>query len=238
MRTMRQLISALLVALAFLAALPAPAFAGTEGRLVARMNAERSARGLAPLRVYGDLVGDARAHSRRMMEEGRLFHNGNLGAVTTGWEALGENVGVGPSVDAIHEAFMASSSHRRNILGDFNYVGVGVVQEAEDKFWVTVIFMKGPADLLDPAPTTTTTTTTTIPPPTTTVPAATTTTTTPPPATTTTTTPPPATTATPPTSRSAGRIADRGGSSQTDSPVRTDRPPVFRRMRLGGVYVV
>jgi len=143
----------------------APAIAGSEGSFVAKMNAERTARGLAPLRVYGDLVDDARAQSQRMMADGNLFHNPALGSVTSGWIALGENIGSGASVDAIHAAFMASATHRGNILGDFNYVGVGVAVESADRMWVTVVFMKGADDLLDGGGTTTTTTTTTVPEP-------------------------------------------------------------------------
>ena len=39
----------------------------------------------------------------------------NLGSVTTGWKALGENVGVGPDVSSLFDAFMGSSAHRSNI---------------------------------------------------------------------------------------------------------------------------
>ena len=179
----------------------APALAGAESSFVNKTNSARAAAGKAPLQVYWDLTDDARAHSKRMMEEGTLYHNPNLGSVTTGWEALGENVGVGPSVSLLFDAFMNSSGHRANILGNYNYIGVGVSAETETKLWVTMIFMRGPDDLLDPPPTTTTTTTsttTTTEPPTTTTtePPSTTTTTTKPPSPTTTTTKPPTTTTT------------------------------------------
>jgi uncharacterized protein YkwD len=54
---------------------------------------------------------------------------------------------------------MASPAHRGNILGDYNYVGVGVVQESADKMWVTVVFMRGPEDLVGRGKESTTTTT-------------------------------------------------------------------------------
>jgi hypothetical protein len=98
-----------------------------------------------------------------MMAAGRIYHTGNLAGVASGWEALAENVGAGPSVDSLHSAFMNSAGHRANILGDYNYVGVGAASDG-DLLWVTVIFMRKGA----PAETTTTTTTTTIAPPTTT----------------------------------------------------------------------
>ena len=148
----RVVLTVMAVAIASAGLVTSPASAANgEGSFVSKMNAERSARGLAPLEVYWDLVDDARAHSATMASEDRLHHNPNLGGVTSGWQGLGENVGVGPSVSSLHDAFMASSGHRANILGDFNYVGVGVVKESDTKIWVTVVFMRGPAGLVTPA---------------------------------------------------------------------------------------
>jgi len=79
-----------------------------------------------------------------MRERGTIFHNPNLAAATSDWLGLGENVGVGASVGSLHEAFMRSPGHRDNILGDYNYVGVGVAEGSDNLLWVTVIFMRGP----------------------------------------------------------------------------------------------
>ena len=180
MRTRRRIL-VLMATLAFaVVGWVIPAHAGAEGSFVSMMNAERAAQGLPALQVYWDLTDDARAHSQQMASSGNLHHNPNLGSVTNAWQALGENVGVGASVEILHEAFMGSSAHRGNILGDFNYVGVGVTEDAEATLWVTVVFMKGPAGLVDGGETTTTTavpaTTTTVVPTTTTAAPATTTT--------------------------------------------------------------
>ena len=133
------------------------AFAASEDSFLAKLNAERSSRGLSVLSSHWDLVDDAEAHSNRMMNADDLHHNPNLGNVTTGWLALGENVGVGPSVNSIHTSFMNSSGHRSNILGDFTHVGIGAVRESDNKLWVTVVFMKanGGAATTTAAPTTT-----------------------------------------------------------------------------------
>jgi hypothetical protein len=37
---------------------------------------------------------------------------------------------------------MASASHRANLLGDYDYVGIAVVEETSGKLWVTVVFMR------------------------------------------------------------------------------------------------
>lgn len=147
-RTLIVLVTAAVVSAGLVAA---PALASSsESAFVTKINAERTARGLGPVEVYWDLVDDARAHSTLMRAEDRLHHNAGLGGVTSGWISLGENVGVGPSVPGLHTAFMESSGHRANILGDYNYIGVGVVEESGTKMWVTVIFMRGPEGLVTP----------------------------------------------------------------------------------------
>lgn len=130
--------------------LAAPAAAAPEDSFVSKINASRAANGLAPLEVYWDLADDAEAHSKVMKAESDLHHNPELAHVTSGWSALAENVGVGPDVPRLHDAFMESSGHRKNILGNYNYVGVGVVRESETKIWVTVVFMRGPEGLVSP----------------------------------------------------------------------------------------
>lgn len=196
MHTYRRLLILASAAAVFVALFAVPAVAGSAGQFISKINASRSSAGLPPVESYWDLADDARRHSNSMAERGELYHSGNLGSVTSGWTGLGENVGVGLDVSSLHQAFMNSSGHRRNILGDYNYVGIGVTVDDDGFMWVTAIFMKAAGGLNDPpdttttAPPTTTTTTTRPPPPTTT------TTTAPPTTTTTTTRPPPPTTTT------------------------------------------
>jgi hypothetical protein len=160
-----------LIALAMLTTvLAAPAHAGPEGTLVSRINSSRAAAGLPPVETYWDLTDDARAHSARMAAEGRIFHNSALASVTGVWQALGENVGVGWDPNELHDSFMSSGPHRANVLGDYNYVGVGVKTDDDGAIWATVIFMRAAPGLnggstTTTAPPTTTTTTTTTPPP-------------------------------------------------------------------------
>ncbi len=155
----------------------ASAASGDESSMVSLINAERTARGLNTLDVYWDLVDDARAWTGSMIGDGYISHNPNLASVTTGWSTLGENVGVGPNADRLHRAFMESPGHLANIVGNYNYIGIGADRSPDGNLYITVVFMLGPNGLVDPpttttvAPpaTTTTTTTTTVPsPPTTT----------------------------------------------------------------------
>ena len=137
-------------------ATPVLATPGEEASFVNLINSERSNRGLNTLDVYWDLVDDARVHSNVMNDADDLFHSSNLANVTSGWAALGENVGVGPNVADLHTAFMNSAGHRDNILGDWDTVGVGVTHSDQGYLFVTVLFMKSaeapPAPAPEPAP--------------------------------------------------------------------------------------
>ena len=117
-----------------------------EAALLTLINNARSQQGLSELSIHPDLVANARGHADAMAGRATLFHNPNFGDAATGWTALGENVGFGKKVDDIFAAFLASPSHRANILGDYNYAGVGVTVDSRGKLWVTVVFMQGPAD--------------------------------------------------------------------------------------------
>src|SRR6056297_2795113 len=99
-----------------------------ESELVRLTNQARAERGLdAALQVAPDLTAVARSHAARMAGDDHLHHNPALTADVSGWDIVGENVGRGPSVDALHRALMDSPSHRDNILDErYTQIGVGI----------------------------------------------------------------------------------------------------------------
>lgn len=124
-----------------------------EAEFLELINQERAAEGLDPLARLDVLVEGARGQAQAVRDAGYLFHNPDLADVTTGWYALGENVGYGPTVIALHDAFMNSPGHRANVMKDtYNYGGVGVVIDANSVIWVAIVFMYGPAGLAEPQP--------------------------------------------------------------------------------------
>jgi hypothetical protein len=145
MAAIRRAMGALVALTVLVVGLATPVAASTADDFLARINGERMAAGLDPLTLRADLVDDAMAHSERMWVEDRLYHNPALASVATGWMSLGENVGVGPSVGVLHQAFMDSPGHRANVLGDYDSIGVGVVTVSDDQMWVTMVFMKSAA---------------------------------------------------------------------------------------------
>lgn len=116
-----------------------------EHQFVEMINDERRQRGLSPLATHGDLVAGGRLQADAIRDAGRLYHNPDLGSVTTGWTKLGENVGYGGTVSGLHLAFMNSPGHRANILDPaYTHVGVGVVVEGS-RIWVAEVFMHSTA---------------------------------------------------------------------------------------------
>ncbi|MBW3536346.1 MAG: cell wall-binding repeat-containing protein [Actinobacteria bacterium] len=108
------------------------------------MNRERWERGMQPLAMVPSARDVARSWSGVMASDGVLRHNPNfadqLAVSLPSWRRAGENIGAGGSVAQLHAAFMNSTKHRDNILGDFQWVGVGV-RWAESRMWVTVDFV-------------------------------------------------------------------------------------------------
>lgn len=118
---------------------------GDEARVVSMVNATRAEHGLASLTSVDRLVEVARDQSARMVAEQRLFHNPQLGVDLTAagldWHWSGENVGVGPDVDAIEQAFLASSHHLENIVRvNYDSIGVGVAADPDGYIYVTQVF--------------------------------------------------------------------------------------------------
>lgn len=46
--------------------------------------------------------------------------------ITAKWKRAGENIAAGQTVDTVFEAWRKSKSHRKNMLGDYTHIGIGV----------------------------------------------------------------------------------------------------------------
>lgn len=98
------------------------------------VNAERTARGLAPLAVRGACVAAAQEHADDMAERGFFDHDSptepfldrmrRWGLFTA---IVGEDIGWAPTPEAVVASWMASAPHRANILNPaFVSSGMGV----------------------------------------------------------------------------------------------------------------
>jgi uncharacterized protein YkwD len=123
-----------------LAALPAGATTSDAFAYLSRLNAERHAHGLPSLTMRSDLNGVAQRWAAHMAAAHALSHNPGLVSQVADWQAVGENVGSGPTVADIDAAFMASPAHRGNVLDrTYNDVGIGTVR-SDGVLWITVDF--------------------------------------------------------------------------------------------------
>jgi uncharacterized protein YkwD len=135
-----------LIALTFVGLFQPSASASTvddEAQLRHLINQERAEDGRGRLDAGGRLTGVARDHSDEMAGTGRLYHNPELATDlrSVSFRIAGENVGVGGSIEDLHEAFMDSPPHRHNVLRrSFHKVGVGVAYGDDGRLWVTVVF--------------------------------------------------------------------------------------------------
>lgn len=112
------------------------------GQMLRLTNQDRVERDRDRLDLDAKLSRYALRHSRAMANAGHIFHSEDLADVLDDvqWSLGGENVGMGSSLADLEAAFMASKSHRRNILeSDFENAAIGVVK-SDGNFWVTVIF--------------------------------------------------------------------------------------------------
>jgi uncharacterized protein YkwD len=150
------LLVAVVVAMAVIVGPATPAQATTshdEAAFVVRINELRASRGLPSLAVDTRLTATARGWASSMASAGTISHNPNLAAQAPGdWLKLGENVGVGADVPTLHNAFVNSAPHYRNLVdADYTSIGVGVVYSG-GRTWVVEMFMRASGPVASPVP--------------------------------------------------------------------------------------
>lgn len=126
-----------------------------EQAFVNKINALRSSLGLGSLSVDNELTSEARTWAQTMKDSGGIFHSSNLAkGISANWKKLGENVGVGGTVDDLFAAFVASPKHYENLVDPaYTSVGIGVVW-ADGRMYTAHRFMAVfPASAPAPTPT-------------------------------------------------------------------------------------
>ena len=108
---------------------------------IALINDARASAGVAPLTADGYLGYLAQSWATTMRDGGFLAHNPDLWWEMGDWWQWGENVGRGPSVEVLHDAFMNSYHHYLNIVDPtFTSVGVGVAYADDGRLYIAVVF--------------------------------------------------------------------------------------------------
>lgn len=114
------------------------------------LNLERKQAGLAALAWNDDAARAARAHARRMAEDGELSHQvpgepglqQRLVATSARFASAAENIALADDEDEAHLGLMSSPGHRENILTSY-YTAVGVgVMKRNGRLFVTEDFVR------------------------------------------------------------------------------------------------
>jgi uncharacterized protein YkwD len=137
----RRVIGTLLVGLLLAAMLAACKPSSDEQQALGLLNQTRQEFGVGALADDDSLQSKAHDHAVDMANSAALFHTELTQDVRPGWTALGENVGVGYSLDQVNQAFQNSPDHRdRRLSTMWNAVGVGVARDAQGRYWVVEEF--------------------------------------------------------------------------------------------------
>jgi len=110
-----------------LAASPATAVTTEEGRVLDMSNQLRVSVGARPLVFDEALAATARGWAATLAARGAISHNPDLPLVSSGPTAIAENVGVGPNLQMVHDALVASRGHYLNLVNPLaTRIGIGI----------------------------------------------------------------------------------------------------------------
>lgn len=117
------------------------------------VNQYRVDRNLPPLKLDPRISRVARNHSQVMSRQGSLSHDNFEGRVqvvanTIPYRSVAENVAFNsgysnPANQAV-QGWTDSTGHRRNMEGNYDLTGIGIVKNTEGEYFFTQIFWKFP----------------------------------------------------------------------------------------------
>ena len=115
------------------------------------VNRYRQYRNLPPLVADPAISAQAKAHSEEMARSSNMNHDGfnqraELVSKTIVYRSVAENVAFNaghgqPDLVAV-KGWIASPGHQRNMLGQYDLTGIGVVQNAKGEYYFTQIFIR------------------------------------------------------------------------------------------------
>jgi uncharacterized protein YkwD len=113
-----------------------------QSQVLSELNNDRTALRLKALPTQADAQRKAQAWAEKLARENKLYHSKLSDGIGVRWCSLGENVGYGPSVPAIQDAYMKSPGHKANIVSTkWNGVGVGYAKNG-NRVYTVQVFIK------------------------------------------------------------------------------------------------
>lgn len=120
-----------------------------ENEMIRLVNNERRKKGLTKLTPSALLCGIARKHSHVQLKEQDIFHKSPVDGsdpaqrIERGGylcKSSGENVATAPTLTLAHNGLMGSPGHYKNIIGDWNEIGIGIAEDSSGQLYVTQLF--------------------------------------------------------------------------------------------------
>jgi uncharacterized protein YkwD len=123
---------------------------GMEEDILELVNKHRRSKGLAKLEMNSLINKEAEKHSRRMATGHVSFGHGGfddrldrLMKQIKGANAGAENVAYGSrTAEAVVNMWLNSAGHRKNIEGNYNLTGIGVIKGKDGTTYYTQIFIR------------------------------------------------------------------------------------------------
>lgn len=129
------------------AALPDAERDAMRDELLGLINAARGLVALSPLAPHDTLTRMAQDHTDDMLARGYFGHYTPEGvgpggrAAAAGWKgSIGENVAAHAKLEGAHAGLWWSAAHRKNLLGSFQFVGLGIGRASNGLLYVTENF--------------------------------------------------------------------------------------------------
>ena len=112
------------------------------GGILADLNAQRAAAGLAPFSTQDGLMGVAQQWSVNQAQSARMYHNPSFGGQVAAVGCGGATENVASAMGSISPvgAWMNSPPHRANILGNATHIGVGAATSGNGLTYYTLNF--------------------------------------------------------------------------------------------------
>ena len=112
------------------------------------INANRIQEGIQELQIMDEASRQAELHNQHMIIEGKVCHHFfgsryKILAKETGALAVSENVAYGyGTAEAVVKAWMRSTAHHKNIMGNYTHFGISIKEGKAGKFYFTNIFIR------------------------------------------------------------------------------------------------
>ncbi|CAM4498899.1 MAG: hypothetical protein LEGION0403_FIIPPAGN_01753 [Legionella sp.] len=121
-----------------------------QNAVLVHINAYRKQHGLSPLKMDNNMVREARQHSLDMAAHRMPFGHQDFSKRIARLHKKIKNTGAGAenvaynykSAQIVVQQWVRSSGHKRNIVGNYDLTGIGVIRDKQGTLYYTQLFLR------------------------------------------------------------------------------------------------